>query len=116
MGTLRRGGGSVDMVTLNVLISVLLCFLTAALGYFLYRITTQLNDASAEIEDLKADLGGVFNVFMNKLEKFEDLVPQIEAPNPLFGLLRDLVDNQTPKDRDGAGQFVRAEVIHPSND
>jgi len=106
----------VDIVTLNLMVSVILCFLTAALGYFLYRITTQLNDASAEIEDLKADLGGVFNVFMTKLEKFEGLVPEIEAPNPFLGFLQSMVENQTPKDREPSGQFVRAEVIHPSDD
>jgi len=106
----------VDIVTLNLMISVLLCFLTAALGYFLYRITTQLNDASAEIEDLKNDLGGVFNVFMTKLEKFEGLVPDIEPPNPFVGFLQSMMENQTPKDREASGQFVRAEVIHPSDD
>ncbi len=105
-----------DIGSLNLLISVLLCFLVAALGYYLHKITTQLNDASAEVVDLKTDLGGVFNVFMTKLEKFEELVPEIEAPNPLFGLVRDLMANQTPKDRDGSGQFIRAEVIPPSDD
>ncbi len=101
---------------LNLLISVLLCFMMAALGYYFHKITTQLNEAAAEVEELKADLGGVFNVFMTKLEKFEELVPDIEPANPFLGIIQSIMENQTPKDRDGSGQFVRAEVIHPSDD
>jgi len=50
-----------------------------------------------------------------KIGKFEENMPDFEPPNPLLGLIKTMMENTTPIDRAASGQFVRAEVIPPSD-
>ncbi len=101
-----------DVLTTILIISCLNLVLMAALCWYVYQIPT-IED---ELERFSQDLGGAFQVIMNKLEKFEELVPDIEPPNPLFSIIQSMMENQTPKDRGATGQFVKAEIIEPSGD
>lgn len=84
----------------------------AALCWYVYQIP----DVNEQLETFSKELGGVFQIVMQKLEHFEQLVPDIEAPNPLFQIIQSVMENQTPKDRGATGQFVKAEIIEPSDD
>lgn len=112
MGEGRGHGGLVDVLTTILLISCLNLVLMAALCWYVYQIPT----IEEELETFSKELGGVFQIVLNKLEKFEELVPEIEPPNPLFSIISEMMKNQTPKDRGATGQFVKAEIIEPSND
>jgi hypothetical protein len=81
----------------------------AALCWYVYQIP----DVNEQLEVFSKELGGVFQMVMQKLEHFEQLVPDIEAPNPLFQIIQSVMENQTPKDRGATGQFVKAEIIEP---
>ena len=94
------------------LILVISCLNSCLLAAFLYQIR-QITDLDSEIQDFKAELGGVFNLLFEKLSKFEEIMPGIEPPNPLLGIIKQMMENSTPIDRSGSGQFVRAEVIQP---
>ena len=101
-----------DVVTTILIISCLNLVLMAALCWYVYQIP----DVNEQLETFSKELGGVFQIVMQKLEHFEQLVPDIEAPNPLFQIIQSVMENQTPKDRGATGQFVTAEIIEPSND
>lgn len=63
--------------------------------------------------ELESQLGGLFHALFEKLEKFEQMAPDMEPPNPLFGLIQSMITENTIKGRDDSGQFVRAEIIPP---
>ncbi len=105
-----------DVLLLILIVCLLNMVLCAATLWYIHRINSESSELMGEISDFKQDLGGVFNFISQKLEKFEDLVPDIEAPNPLVGIIQSYFQNQSPLDRGATGQFVRAEVIHPSDD
>jgi hypothetical protein len=101
----------VDYLELILLLSCLnSCFLAA----LLYQIR-QITDLESDIQEFKEELGGVFGMLFEKLSKFEEIMPGIEPPNPLLGIIKQMMENSTPIDRSPAGQFVRAEVIPPSD-
>lgn len=101
-----------DVLTTILIISCLNLVLMAALCWYVYQIP----DVNEQLETFSKELGGVFQIVMQKLEHFEQLVPDIEAPNPLFQIIQSVMENQTPKDRGATGQFVKAEIIEPSDD
>ena len=105
-----------DALLFILVFSALNAVLMAAILYKIHQINAEFSLISEESESLKAELGGVFNVFMNKLDKFEQMVPDIEPANPFLGILQSMMENQTPKDREPSGQFIRAQVIEPSDD
>ena len=76
------------------------------LAYQIYRITTK-------ISEMELALGGLFQGLFEKPSRFEELVPEIEPPNPLHLLFQQMMDNSSTKGRDDSGQFVRAEIIEP---
>lgn len=63
--------------------------------------------------DLENQLGGLFHALFEKLEKFEQMAPDMEPPNPLFGLIQSMITENTIKGRDDSGRFVQAEIIPP---
>lgn len=79
------------------------------LGWLIY----QFHRSTERFSDLENQLGGLFHALFEKLEKFEGIVPDMEPPNPLFGLIQSMINNDTTKGRDDSGQFVRAEIIPP---
>ena len=96
-----------------ILILIISCLNSCLLAAFLYQIR-QITDLDSEIQDFKAELGGVFNLLFEKIGKFEENMPEFEPPNPLLGLIKTMMENSTHIDRSESGQFVRAEVIQPS--
>ena len=100
-----------DVLILILIISCLnSCFLAAILYQF-----RQIADLDSEIQEFKTELGGVFNLLFEKIGKFEENMPGYEPPNPLLGIIQSIMENSSVKDRDVSGQFVRAEVIQPSD-
>ena len=97
------------MVLLDYLILVAVAGNGCLLGWLIY----QFHRSTERFSDLESQLGGLFHALFEKLEKFEQLAPDMEPPNPLFGLIQSMMENNTTKDRDDSGQFVRAEIIPP---
>ena len=95
------------------LILLLSCLNSCFLAALLYQIR-QITDLESDIQEFKEELGGVFGMLFEKLSKFEEIMPGIEPPNPLLGLIKTMMENSTHIDRSESGQFVRAEVIQPS--
>ncbi len=76
------------------------------LAYQIYRTTTKLHE-------MEHALGGLFQGLFEKLSRFEELVPEIEPPNPLHLILQQMMESSSTKGRDDAGRFVQAEIIEP---
>ena len=79
----------------------------AVLCYQIYRTTVKLTE-------MEMALGGLFQGLFEKLARFEEIVPDLDPPNPLFGILQQMMDNSTTKGRDDTGRFVQAEIIEPN--
>ncbi len=96
---------SVDLGIMAVVAgnSLILSWIT----YQLYRTTVKLNE-------MEMALGGLFQGLFERLERFEELAPDLEAPNPLFSILQGMIENSTTKGRDESGRFVQAEIIEPT--
>jgi len=102
-GSWAVDGGSViwDYAILAVVAgnSLLLGFI----AFQIYRTTIKL-------KEMEMALGGLFQGLFERLEKFEELAPDLEAPNPLFQILQGMIENRDTKDRDDSGQF-RAPIV-----
>lgn len=79
------------------------------LAWLVYRI----HRSTERMTDLENQLGGLFHALFEKLEKFEELAPGMEPPNPLLGIIQSMINDGTTKGRDDSGRFVQAEVIPP---
>ena len=79
------------------------------LGWLIY----QFHRSTKRMIDLENQLGGLFHALFEKLEKFEQMAPDMEPPNPLFGLIQSMITENTIKGRDDSGRFVQAEIIPP---
>lgn len=79
------------------------------LGWLIY----QFHRSTKRFTELESQLGGLFHALFEKLETFEGLVPDMEPPNPLFGLIQSMITENTIKGRDDSGRFVQAEIIPP---
>jgi len=79
------------------------------LGWLIY----EFHRSTKRFIDLESQLGGLFQALFERLEKFEKMAPDLEPPNPLFGLIQSMMENNITKGRDDSGQFVRAEIIPP---
>lgn len=104
-GSWRSRGGSVDVLTLFFV--VLGGFLL--LGMLLYRITTQLQQADQAI-------GALMQTIFKKLENIPDGISDQEQMNPFQQMIGALIQtkmNESTINRDGDGQFTRAEIIPP---
>ena len=79
------------------------------LGILLYRITTQLQAADQAI-------GALMQTIFKKLENIPDGIGNHEPINPLMEIFAGIMQNKMNEatiNRDGDGQFTRAEIIPP---
>ena len=79
------------------------------LGILLYRITTQLQQADQAI-------GALMQTIFKKLENIPDGIGVSEPMNPLMEIFAGIMQNKMNEstiNRDGDGQFTRAEIIPP---
>jgi len=106
-GSLPHHGG---MVLLDYALLVAIAGNGCLLGWLIY----QFHRSTKRMNDLESQLGGLFQALFEKLERFEKMAPDMEPPNPLFGLIQSMMENNTTKDRDDSGRFVQAEIIPPN--
>ena len=97
------------------MLEYLLLGIIAGNSLLLSFIVWQLIRSAAKITEMEQALGGLFQGLFQKLERFEELVPEMEPANPLVGILQQMMANSSTKGRDDAGQFVRAEIIEPED-
>ena len=79
------------------------------LGILLYRITTQLQQADQAI-------GALMQTIFKKLENIPEGITDQEQMNPFQQMIGALIQskmNESTINRDGDGQFTRAEIIPP---
>ena len=96
-----------------VMLDYALLAVVAGNSLILSFIVYQMIRTTNRLTEMENALGGLFQGLFEKLNKFEELVPDLEPANPLVGILQQMMNNNTTKGRDDAGQFVRAEIIEP---
>ncbi|HIA02708.1 MAG TPA: hypothetical protein EYN66_12505 [Myxococcales bacterium] len=95
------------MEVITLFFVVLVGFSGAAI--LLYRITTQLQQADQAI-------GALMQTIFKKLENIPDGIGDHEPINPLMEIFAGMMQNKMNEstiNRDGDGQFTRAEIIPP---
>ena len=97
----------------TVLLDYALLVVIAGNGCLLGWLIYQFHRSTKRFTELEQQLGGLFHALFERLEKFEQLAPDLEPPNPLFGLLQSMIQENTTKGRDDVGRFVQAEIIPP---
>jgi len=108
-GRLPVHGG---MVFVHNLIIGVVAWNCALLGFLIY----QLHRSTAKFTDLENALGSLFHNLFEKLQKFEEVMPDLEPANPLMAIIQGMIEKQPIKDRDDDGQFVKARIIEPKKE
>jgi len=81
-------------------------------GVLIYK----LYQTAAKFTELENALGALFHSLFEKLEKFEKIMPESDPISPIMQIIQGMVDNNTSKDRDDGGQFVKARIIEPKKE